>query len=418
MNPEQRIQPTENTTPLMPESEISFVDLATWMGRGKKRILILTVISTLLAIVIAFVLPKTYSASLSVMPPQQKGSGGAAAALAALGGDLSLTGGVGGKSNEELYVALMRSESIVRALDQRFQLRSRYHFETHKQLQLAFPSIVKAVADKKSGLISVEASDKDPQFAATLANALIEELAKILSRLSVTEAQQRLDFYEKQLKQTQENLIKADQSLQQLQEKSGVVAIDKQSEALLTSIAQIRARIAEREVQMQVLLRTLTTQHPDVQRLTIEINGLRAEMQRLERSRQNGQDSSEANTTIRELSAERIPGLAADYIRARREVKFNEALLESMLKQYEVAKLDVAKEGPSLQVVDRALPPESKSKPKRASIILMGMVLGLVLSTLWVLAREYLTLLKHTDPQTAKSWAALQQAWGFNRHKG
>jgi hypothetical protein len=149
-----------------------------------------------------------------------------------------------------------------------------------------------------------------------------------------------------------------------VQEKSGVIVLDKQAEALITGAAMVRAQISEREVQLKVLRTAATPQNPDVIRLNSELRALRSELARME-SAQGG-----ANGSAVDMPVGRIPEAAIEYVRARRELKIQETLLESMIRQFEIAKLDEAKEGPRLQQVDVALPPDRKSKPSRALIVL------------------------------------------------
>jgi len=200
------------------------------------------------------------------------------------------------------------------------------------------PGSVRISWDKKSGVISVEVDDKAPQFAADLANAHSVELMKVLSRLAVSEAQQRRVFYEQQLKDTKEHLIKAEQDLRSVQEKSGVIVLDKQAEALIGGAAQLRALIAEREVQLKVMRTGATEQNPDVLRLSSELRALRGELARME-STQPGNPGSAVDMPVGKL-----PEAAIDYVRARRELKLQETLLEGIVRQYEIAKLDEAKQ--------------------------------------------------------------------------
>ncbi len=111
----------------------------------------------------------------------------------------------------------------------------------------------------------------------------------------------------------------------------------------------------------------------------------------------------------------RIPEAAIEYVRARRELKIQETLLESMIRQYEIAKLDEAKEGPALQQVDVALPPDWKSKPSRALIVLASALLAFLLVSMWVVVRRYLALVRATDPQSAAAWSGMAKAWSLRR---
>lgn len=389
--------------------QVSLVELLTWIGQGKRSIAIVTGIAAAASLTLALLLPPIYTARTTLLPPNSQQQGGSAAALAALGALGGLAGGLGAKTPDELYVALLKSESLLRELDKRFSLRQRYDVETFEALRRAIPDIVRVAADKKSGVIAIQVDDKDPKFAAELANAHVVEVTRLLGRLAVSEAQLRRAFFEQQLKETKEHLIKAEQDMQRVQEKSGVIVLDKQAEALIGGAAQIRAQIAEREVQLRVLRNSATEQNPDVQRLASEIRALRAELARMESS-QGGSPGSAVD-----LPVGKIPEAAIEYIRARRELKLQETILESMLRQYEIAKLDEAKEGPVLQQVDIALPPDYKSKPSRALITLGGTFAALLLATLWVVMRRFVALSQQGDPASASAWQGLREAWRARR---
>jgi capsule polysaccharide export protein KpsE/RkpR len=302
-------------------------------------------------------------------------------------------------------VALLKSDSVYRSLDQRFNLRARYEVKSFEVLRKALPTKVRVTSDKKSGVIVVEVDDEDPKFAAELANAHVGEVTKLLGRLAVSEAQLRRVFFEAQLQTTKENLIKAERDLQRVQEKSGVIVLDKQAEALIGGAAQIRAQIAEREVQLKVMRTGATEQNPDVVRLSSELRALRSELARMESS-QGGAPGSAVDMPVG-----KIPEAAIDYVRARRELKLQETLLESMIRQYEIAKLDEAKEGPVLQQVDVALPPDYKSKPSRALIVIASTFAALLFSSLWVIVRRYSALSREEDPGSEQAWRAMRAAW-------
>ena len=386
-------------------TRVSLVELLVWLGDGKRLIGTVTAVAALAALVAALLMTPIFTARTTLLPPGSQQPSGSAAALAALGSLGGLTGGLGVKTPDELYVSLLKSDSVLRGLDERFNLRQRYGVETYETLRRTLPNVVRVSSDKKSGVILVEVDDKDPKFAAELANAHVAEVTKVLGRLAVSEAQLRRVFFEQQMKDTKENLIKAELDMQHVQEKSGVIVLDKQAEALIGGAAQLRAQIAEREVQLKVMRTGATEQNPDVLRLTSELRALRAELARME-STQGGNPGSAVD-----LPVGRIPQAAIDYVRARRELKLQETLLESMLRQFEIAKLDEAKEGPVLQQVDVALPPDYKSKPSRALIVLGATFAALLLSSLWVIVRRYAALARAQDPGSAAAWQALRGAW-------
>jgi capsule polysaccharide export protein KpsE/RkpR len=324
--------------------------------------------------------------------------------LAALGSLGGLVGGAAAKTPDELYVALLKSDSVQRALDQRFGLMARYDVKSYETLRKVMPEYIHVTSDKKSGLISVEVDDKEPEFAANLANAHAVEITKLLGRLAVSEAQLRRVFFEKQLADTKENLIRAEQNLRVVQEKSGVILLDKQAEAMFLGAAQLRTQIAEREVQLKVLRTSATEQNPEVVRLTSEVRALRAELARME-------SAPGSTPSAVDLPVGKLPEVGVEYVRARRELKIQETLLEAMLRQFESAKLDEAKEGPVLQQVDIALPPDRKSKPKVSLIALAATLLALLGSSAYVVTRRYLAWSREIDPEQAQARSALRQAW-------
>jgi len=386
---------------------VGLADILTWIGEKKFLIFGVTVAAAIVSLVVALLLPPVYTARTTLLAPNSQQQSGSAAALAALGSLGGLAGGLAPKSPDELYVALLKSDSVWRALDERFKLMAHYDVKSYEALRKTLPTYIRVSSDKKSGVITVEVDDKDKQFAADLANAHEAEITKLLGRLAVSEAQLRRAFFERQLKETKENLVKAEQGLRAVQEKSGVIVLDKQAEALITGAALVRSQITEREVQLKVLRTGATEQNPDVIRMSSELRALRAELARMQSS-QGGAAGSAVDMPVG-----RIPEATIDYVRARRELKLQEMLLESMVRQYEIAKLDEAKEGPALQQVDVALPPDWKSKPSRVLIVLASTLIAFVLACVWVVVGRYAIAARSEDPARVAAWSGLRRAWGL-----
>jgi capsule polysaccharide export protein KpsE/RkpR len=387
---------------------VSLVDLLTWVGESKRFIGGIALATGVVAAGISLLLPNVYTARTTMVPPNSQQQSGSAAALAALGNLGGLAGGLGAKTPDELYVNLLRSDTVLRALDTQFKLKDRYEAKTYEELKSKVAKYIRQSAEKKSGIITVEVDDEDPQFAADLANAHSAEITRLLSRLAMSEAQQRRVFFESQLKDTKENLIKAEQALRQVQEKSGMVVLDKQAEAIIEAVAQLKTRIAEREIRLKVLRTATTAENPDVRMLMSELAALRAELARMESSTVAQGQGGEGGIDI---PIGRLPSAAVDYVRAMREVKFQETMLTSMLKQFEVARLDEAKDAPALQQVDVALPPDRKSKPKRAVIAVGATLFAFFLASIWTIWRRYSALARANDPERAQALDGLRRAW-------
>jgi uncharacterized protein involved in exopolysaccharide biosynthesis len=333
--------------------EISLLDLLQVIADNLRLLVLGPVIAGLLALGITFTIAPTFTASTKFMPPQQQQSG-AAAMLAGLGALGGLAGAAGGLKNPaDQYVAFLKSNSVQDALIDRFKLIDRFETKFREDTRNALTGSVQ-IASGKDGLISIDTSDKDPTFAAELANAYVEELGKLLSRLAVTEAQQRRLFFEKQLNNAKNNLIKAEQTLKS----SGVnsSALKANPVAAVEGLAKLKAGITSQEIKVASMRGYLSESAPDFKQAQVELSAMRGQMARAEKE-----------------EPEAIAGSSnSDYITKFRDFKYHETLFELFAKQYEMAKVDESREGAVIQVLDLAQKPERKSKPKKALIALMS----------------------------------------------
>ena len=380
--------------------EISLLELAIALGEEKKTLFLVPAFTTAVAIVVSLLMTPVFTAKTLMMPPQQQQSS-AASALASLGALAGIAGGVAGvKSPDEMYIAFMESESFQNSVIKKLDLQSRYEAKTLLDTRTALKGAVKITSEKKSGLLSIEATDKDPNFAAQMANLYVDELHNFLGRLAVTEAQQRRVFYEDQIKKTQSDFANAEARFRAANDKSGMQMTSILAETGLRANAEIRGQIAAKEVQLQAMSRFQTTQNPDVQRLSSEISALRQHLTKLENGSGNNIPS--------------ITPIQKEAVNAYRDIKVQEAMLEVMIKQYELARVDEAKEGPLLQQVDPATPPERRSKPKRTLIVLVSALGGLFLGVLAAFIRRSINKAS-TDPESSEQIRKLRSAWSWNK---
>lgn len=379
------------------EDEISLIDLAIALGEEKKTVLLVTAITTTLAIVVSLLMTPIFTAKTVMMPPQQQQSG-AASALASLGGLAGLAGAAAGiKSPDEMYIAFMQSESLQNAVIEKFDLKNRYEAKTLADTRKELKSNVKITADKKAGLITIEADDKDPEFAANLANAHVNQLRELLGRLAVTDAQQRRKYYEQQIAKTQEDLANAEADFRAAKEKSGMQVTAVIAETGVKASAELRGQIAAREVQMQAMSSFATPQNPDMQRLGSELAAMRAQLGKIEQGTGDGQKASSTQQQA---------------VKSYRDIKAREAMMNVLVAQYESARVDEAKEGPLVQQVDVAQAPERRSRPKRALMVIVAAFAGLFLGVLVAFIRRALRKAGESQ-ETATQLALLRQAWRF-----
>ena len=386
-----------NVADSMPaEDEISLIDLAIALGEEKKTLFAIPAITTTLAIVVSLLMTPIFTAKTVMMPPQQQQSG-AASALASLGGLAGLAGAAAGiKSPDEMYIAFMQSETLQNEVIKKLDLQERYNAKTLVDTRNALKGAVKIAADKKAGLITIEADDKDPEFAAKLANIHVEELRNLMGRLAVTDAQQRRVFYEQAISKTQAELAEAESNFRAAKEKSGMQVTAVIAESGVRASAELRGQIAAKEVQMQAMSRFATSQNPDVQRTASELAALRAQLNKYER----GSGQSDASPLQKEA------------VNAYRDVKVQEAVLEVLIKQYEMARVEEAKEGALVQQIDVATPPEKRSKPKRSLIVVLSAVSGLFLGVLAAFIRSAMRR-NAASPEKAQQLQKLKSVWAW-----
>ncbi|MCF8210150.1 MAG: lipopolysaccharide biosynthesis protein [Rhodoferax sp.] len=382
---------TELSAPAVPQDdgdEISLLDLLQVVADNLRLLVLGPLAAGLVALAYTFAIAPTFTATTKFMPPQQQQSS-AAAMLAGLGALGGLAGAASGLKNPaDQYVAFTKSRSVQDAIIERFQLMERYEAKFKDDARKTLEANI-AISSGKDGLITIDASDKDPAFSAQLANAHVEELGKLLNRLAVTEAQQRRMFFEKQLQSAKDNLIKAEQALKT----SGVnsSAIKASPTAAVEGLAKLKATIAAQEIKLASMRGYLTESAPDFKQAQTELAAMRSQL-----------GSAEA--------AEPAGGSDSDYVTKFRDFKYFETLFELFAKQYEMARVDESREGAVIQVLDAAQTPERKSKPKKAQIaMLTTLAVGFSL-LLFVFVRQALRSAAQT-PDTAEKLGRLHHAW-------
>jgi uncharacterized protein involved in exopolysaccharide biosynthesis len=350
------------------EDEISPLDVLIVLAKHKKLILGLPFAASVVAIVITLSSSNIYTAQARIMPPQQRESSAVAAlsALTGIGGGTGATVGqaLGLKNPNELYVGILKGNTIADRMIERFKLKERFRKETMVATRKGLEGRT-TISPGRDGLITIEVDDEDPKHAADMANAYIEELDRIMHDLAITEASQRRLFFERQLTTAREQLIQAEVVLRRAIEEKGLVAVDAQSRAIVVTVERLRAEVAAKQIQLDAMRTFATDRNPDSVRLRQEIISIQSELAKLE-SGNNKQARSKSYSPA---------GL--ENVRLLRETKFLESMVELLTKQFEAAKNDEARDAAIIQVVDKATPPDFKSKPKRSvMVILTGLIAG------------------------------------------
>ena len=309
-----------------------------------KKVLAAALVAGICGYGISMLLPPTYTAKSTIVSPQQQSS--AASALASLGALAGVGGSSAVRSPADQYISIMQSATVSNRIVERFKLVELYDVKFVEDARKRLADNVRIVAGKKDSLIFLEIDDRDPARAAEMANAYVTELRQVTNNLALTEAQQRRVFFEQQLLKTKESLKSAQVVVQGTGFTAG--ALKSEPKAAAEAYARAKAAMAATEVKLEALRRTLTDSAPEVQQQQAVLTSLKGQLAAYERPLES--DSNQ------------------DYISAYREFKYQEALFEIYAKQFELARMDEAREGAYIQVLDPAVKPERRSKPKRSFI--------------------------------------------------
>ena len=386
----------ENKAPIENlDDEISLLDLAITLAKHKKLILGVPMIAAIVVAIYSFIIPPTYTADTQMLPPQQQSS--ASAMLSQLGALGGMAGVAGIKNPNDTYVAMLKSRTIQDNMIKRFRLQAVYKTKTPETTRKALNGAT-TVKVGKDGIIGISVDDKSPHRAAMLANGYVDELQQLTQVFAVTEASHRRLFYEKQLLQAKQNLGDAEIALKQLQEKTGIIHLDAQAQLGIGTAAGLKGQIAMREVELGAMRTFATGNNPDYIRIQQTLSGLKAQLNKVE-----------TGTVV----PSKVPEAGLEYIRKVRDLKYAETIYEMLAKQFEMAKIDEAKESSVIQVLDKAVVPEQKSKPKRTMMVLLSALATGFLTILYAFIKEALNNAKK-DTQTEAQLQALKNTIRWN----
>jgi uncharacterized protein involved in exopolysaccharide biosynthesis len=275
---------------------------------------------------------------------------------------------------------MLKSRTVADKMIARFNLQNKFEAKTLEETRKTLAAAT-VIASGKDGFITIEYSDEDPKFAASVANAYVEELDKLNNTLAVSEASRKRLFFETQLKMTRDNLAAAEVGFKQTQERTGLIQPEAQGQAIIMAASNLRAQVTAAEVKLQSMGSFATPQNPDYQKLQQNLTSLRAQLAKAERNGVQGRGDIMVPTG-------KLPETGLEYIRKMRDLKYQETLFELLSKQFEIAKIDEAKEAALIQVVDKALVPEKKSKPKRSLIVILATLMAFFIGVLLAFVRE------------------------------
>lgn len=371
------MQQVPNPTPPNPVV-VTFFDYLEVIAKRWRMIVKVMTAAFILSVLISLQLPKIYSSTALILPPQQ--DGGMMGMMSAMsGGMANLAGELLGKSTSaDLYVGILNSSAVKDSIIDRFKLMEVYEEEYRIDTYRALEEKIKIAAGKKDGIISITVEDKDPKRAADLANAFVEELGKLTVKLNILGAGQNRGYLEERLAKSKADLSRAEEDLKNFQSKNKALDVPEQAKATITGVAQLKAQLAMQEVQLAGVRRRFTDSTTEVKDLKTSVAKIRAQIAQIE--------GNERGSSIPSMGS--VPALGQEYVRLMREFKVQEAIFELLTKQHEMAKMSEAKDVDGMQVIQKATVPDKKVKPKRSLIVLASTVAAGIGAVLYAFIRE------------------------------
>lgn len=379
----------------------SLIDLFIVVAKRKKLILGFPAAVAVIVAAVSFALPNTYRSSTKLLPPQQSQSG-AAALLSQLGGLSGVAASAAGLKNpNDLYIGMLKSRTVADRIIHRFDLKRVYGTPSLEEARLKLAANT-FVSTEKDGLITITFQDRDKKLVAPLANAYVDELLKLTKVLAVTEAAQRRLFFERELEQAKNKLVTSEAALKGALDTDGVSNVDTESAAVIATVAQLRARISLKEIELRSIGAFLTPTNPDYRRAEQELASLRAEMSRLQNGTGGGKTDGQPA----------VKSGGQDNVQRLRDVKYYQMLYALLAKQYEGARLDEARDSAVVQVLDTALEPERRFAPKRTFLVLLSTFAAFITALLLAFILEAKAVAM-TQPRTRAQWNELRSHLTF-----
>jgi len=394
----------------------------------RRTILKASGIALLASTLLAFLIPRSYTSTAQLMPPDSQSASGVAmlaalsskagAGLASMAGDL-----LGVKSSGALFVGVLRSETAQDRLIQQFDLRKVYGIRLLVDARKKLDERTAISEDRKSGIISIGVTDRSAERAAALANAYVDQLNVLVAELSTSAAHRERVFLEERLKVAKQELDDAANALAQFSSKNNTLDIQTEGRAMLDAAGTLAGEMIAAQAELEGLRKIYTDNNPRVRALNARVTELRKQLEKLggvqpgsfkagsatpanpsvPDTTPSAAPSSEKASSLPFPTIRNLPLLGAKYADYYRRAKIQETVFELLTEQYELAKVEEAKETPSVKVLDPGRVPERKSFPPRLLIIFLGTFLAAAGSLVYVLgARSW----EETDPRDPRKLLA------------
>jgi uncharacterized protein involved in exopolysaccharide biosynthesis len=394
-----------------PGTKSASASLLTWLRvtlKWKKLVWRTALTVLVLGATVALLLPNRYTATVVLMPPQVGGTSSSAAMMAQLSGIGALASSAGGlsmKNPNDQQVALLKSRTVEDVMVTRFHLQALYHRKYLSTARKRWESHTEVDNGLKDGLIRLSVTDSQAGRAAQMANGWVEEYRSFSATLAITEASQRRLFYEQQLSLAHADLVRAEEEMKQVEQRTGVIDAEGQDRTMIASAAVLRGQLAAKQVEIRAMREFAADQNPDLERAEQELAALEGQLAAMDADtdRKSG-DLIAPKGTITQASL--------DYARALREVKYRETIQDLLTRQYEGARVDEARQGPLVQVVEPAVVPDRPVNSYRLWTLLAALFCSLPIALLAAAGAELISILRSARRRSGSWLAAFEQVIG------
>jgi len=350
-------------------------------------------IGLVVSILIALLIPKQYESTARLMPPDQQESGMAMMAASLLGksagGEAGGSGGLGAlgssllglKTTGDLFVGVLKSRTVMDDVIAKFDLRKEYRVKRWEDARTMLSQRTDVSSDRKTGIISITVTDHDRQRAAAMAMEYIGELDSVMVQLNTGSAHRERVFLEQRLGQVQGDLEAAEKSFSQFASKNTTLDVQAQGKAMIDAAAALGGELIATQTELEGLRQIYTDNNVRIRAAQARVDELRSQLGKLN-GKEGGTDEQDPDSPYPSLR--KLPVLGVTYADLMRRTKVEEAVFAALTEQYEMAKVDEAKEIPSVKVLDTADIPERSSFPPRTPIVLAGTMCSAMLSVAWI----------------------------------
>lgn len=362
------------------------------MARRRGLVFAIVLLITIGAVIVSLVLPSWYSSEVLLLPPKDLGSS-VPAGLSQMADIVSMTEGLTLPmmvTPSDVYARILTSRTLSERIIDRFDLAARYETESHIDTYLALKSHTSfEVTDE--GLLSVAVEDREPQMAADIANAYIEELNKLNARMVVNRAKQNREFIGERLKQVSSELAEARDSLENFQTTHKAIDFGEQTKLAIEQATQLKITLAQLDLEIEMGEEYLNADNPDL----IEKKRRRSIVREQLRALEDGSGDS----SFFSVPVSAIPNLRGRYENLYTRVRVNERLYNILLEQNEQARIAEQESTPTISVLDSARVAEIRSRPQRTRIVLGAFIVSLLLAVGLAAVVDYSARLRESQPQ-------------------